>query len=196
MNRQEIVLHVKHHGIVRAAEDIGYRLANHIVFFKVLRGIEVRAVDPKFLSCDAKYRGMFLSPGMIRKFAQDPDYELSQEFLETALAQGDECYGLLEGDELAAYGWYSNKPTTSSWPDLAIRFSPSYMYMYKGFTHARHRGQRLHAVGMTRALLEYLNRGYAGIISYIEWNNFDSLKSCLRMGYRQFGNVYVIKLFG
>jgi hypothetical protein len=33
--------------------------------------------------------------------------------------------------------------------------------MYKGFTLKRYRGQRLHAIGMTRALEHYLSRGFA-----------------------------------
>jgi hypothetical protein len=68
--------------------------------------------------------------------------------------------------------------------------------MYKGFTDPRHRGQRLHAIGMTRALQHYRSAGYRGIVSYVESTNFDSLKSCFRMGYAMFGSVYMVKLFG
>ena len=63
--------------------------------------------------------------------------------------------------------------------------------MYKGFTAADHRGKRLHAIGMTRALQAYLQGGYRGIISYVEWDNFGSLKSCYRMGYRDFGHIAI-----
>ena len=38
--------------------------------------------------------------------------------------------------------------------------------------------------------------GYNGIVSYVESTNFDSLKSCFRMGYFAFGTVYVVKAFG
>jgi hypothetical protein len=34
------------------------------------------------------------------------------------------------------------------------------------------------------------------MVSYVESTNFDSLKSCFRMGYRVFGSIYVIRLFG
>jgi hypothetical protein len=33
-------------------------------------------------------------------------------------------------------------------------------------------------------------------VSYVESINFDSLKSCFRMGYSVFGTVYVVKVFG
>jgi hypothetical protein len=68
--------------------------------------------------------------------------------------------------------------------------------MYKGFTHNDYRGKRLHAIGMTRALQHYLSIGYKGIVSYVESINFDSLKSCFRMGYSVFGTVYVFQAFG
>jgi hypothetical protein len=68
--------------------------------------------------------------------------------------------------------------------------------MYKGFTGRDYRGQRLHAIGMTRALQHYLDGGYGGIVSYVESTNFDSLKSCARMGYRVFGSIYAVELLG
>jgi hypothetical protein len=68
--------------------------------------------------------------------------------------------------------------------------------MYKGFTDPRYRGQRLHAIGMTRALHEYRRRGLRGIVSYVESTNFDSLKSCFRMGYKVFGSIYLARLLG
>ena len=132
---------------------------------------------------------------MLREFAKNPDYELSGSFLDQALAKGDECYGFLDGEALAAYGWYSNKPTETEWPGLVLTFNDQYIYMYKGFTHVNYRGQRLHAIGMLRALEAYLARGHRGIVSYVEWNNFSSLRSCYRMGYADFGNVYATRVF-
>jgi hypothetical protein len=49
---------------------------------------------------------------------------------------------------------------------------------------------------MTRALARYVAEGYRGLISYVEWHNVDSLKSCYRMGYNDFGNIYLARLFG
>jgi hypothetical protein len=79
--------------------------------------------------------------------------------------------------------------------DLVLTFDPRYVYMYKGFTDTRHRGQRLHAIGMTRALHHYRDCRYKGLVSYVEAHNFDSLKSCARMGYHVFGSIYVTRVF-
>jgi hypothetical protein len=121
---------------------------------------------------------------------------MSKEFLDHALGKGDECYGFTCNGTVAAYGWYASNATSAVAPGLLLHFSPGYVYMYKGFTHDDHRGKRLHAIGMTRALQHYLSKGYKGVVSYIESTNFDSLKSCDRMGYRVFGSIYVVKLFG
>ena len=49
-------------------------------------------------------------------------------------------------------------------------------------------------VFVTLALQAYLARGYRGIVSYVDWNNFASLKSCARMGYHDFGNITIAGL--
>jgi hypothetical protein len=49
---------------------------------------------------------------------------------------------------------------------------------------------------MTMALQAYLARGFRGLVSYVESNNFASLKSVVRMGYEIFGTIAVLKAFG
>jgi len=195
MDLTEFKRNIEQFGAVKALEDVALRALNRGVFFKILKGVKIDAVHPDFLKCDEKYRGLFLTEGMLAEFAERPEYELSRGFLDQALAKGDECYGFLDGNVLAAYGWYSKKPTEIDPPDLVLHFNDQFIYMYKGFTHVNYRGKRLHAIGMTRALEEYLARGYKGIVSYVDWNNFGSLKSCYRMGYKDFGNIYAAKLF-
>jgi hypothetical protein len=191
MNAATFKANTRNVGLPRALADIAIRAANRVAFFRVIKGIRIETVDPAFLECDRKYHGTFLDEGMLRQFAADPKNELRHDFLDEALAKGDECYGFLAGPVLAAYGWYSSKPTDVDFLGLRLRFSDQYVYMYKGFTAADHRGQRLHAIGMTRALEVYLARGYRGIVSCVEWNNFASLKSCYRMGYHPFGNIAI-----
>ena len=195
MDLIEFNRNIKQFGAVNALEDVALRALNRGFFFKILKGIKIDAVHPDYLKCDEKYRGLFLNEVTLREFAERPDYDLSKSFLSEALAKGDECYGFLNGGELASYGWYSNKPTAIDPPDLVLHFNDQFIYMYKGFTHVNYRGQRLHAIGMTQALEAYLARGYKGIVSYVEWNNFGSLKSCYRMGYQDYGNIYAVRLF-
>src|SRR5207245_9056607 len=115
-----------------------------------------------YLDCPEPYRPMFLGAETLRRLGRYPANELPGSFLDEALARGDECYGFLAGETLAAYGWYSRMPTPLELPGLELHFNREYVYMYKGFTHPAHRGRRLHAIGMTRALQHYLASGLRG----------------------------------
>jgi len=195
MNKHEIVLNFEHVGTVKTVEDIGFRLLNKLCFFKILRAIKVERVDPELLKCDERFQGLLLPESMLRKFSRSPEYQLSEAFLDQALEKGDQCYGFLDGDALASYGWYSNKPTEIAWPGLVFHFDDRYAYMYKAFTHPSYRGHRLHAIGKTRALSSLLTSGYRGLVSYIEWNNFDSLRSNHRMRHADLGTIYLAGIF-
>lgn len=193
---QKIRTGIQRHGLVNTLYAHSLKAIETLFALKILRGVHVARPDPSFLQCAERYTPGFLPATQLREHARNPGSELSSGFLDEALARGDECYAIREGDSLAAYGWYSFGRTPIGIPDLVLNFSSDYVYMYKGFTDSRHRGQRLHAIGMTRALEHYLGEGYTGMVSYVEAANFDSLKSCFRMGYSVFGSIYVIRLFG
>jgi hypothetical protein len=193
---QKALKKVRRYGVTNLLYEAAVDAANRIVPFKVLRGVYVEQPHPGFLDIPAPYAGAFFTAPELREFARDPQIEMSKEFLDHALGKGDECYGFTSKGTPAAYGWYASNATSAVAPELLLHFSSGYVYMYRGFTHDDHRGKRLHAIGMTRALQHYLSKGYKGVVSYVESTNFDSLKSCARMGYRVFGSIYVVKLFG
>jgi hypothetical protein len=72
--------------------------------------------------------------------------------------------------------------------------------MYKGYTLPEYRGNRLHAVGMARALIASVSDlttregAIRGMISYVDSHNFASLTSCERLGYTVVGTMYVLGL--
>jgi len=193
---QQAFRKLQRHGAGALLHLLCVQLVNRIVPFKILRGVHVANADPDFFGYPPHYTASFLPPGALHAFAADRATEMSRAFVDEALRNGDECYAICDGETLAAYGWYSTRPTPIDPADLMLEFADSYVYMYKGFTHKAYRGQRLHAIGMTRALQHYLDAGYRGIVSYVESTNFDSLKSCFRMGYQVFGSVYVVRIFG
>jgi hypothetical protein len=193
---QKILLKLRRQGLWNVLHGLSMRVLNSMVVFKILRGVYVDRADPAYLACQDSHKPMFLSTKALLDFAKDPVTEMSEQFVEDALHNGDECYAICDGANLAAYGWYSTRPTPVDSPDLLLHFAAGYVYMYKGFTDSRYRGQRLHAIGMTRALEHYRSKGFRGIVSYVESTNFDSLKSCFRMGYKVFGSVWLIRIFG
>lgn len=195
MNRSDLSRNLKSFGLIKTCQDIALRALNRAVLFKVLKGIKLHRAEPSIINC-GDFRALLLNQSMLYRFCEDPQNEMTEEFVEDALSKGDECFGVLDGESLAAYGWYSNSPTAIDPPDLRLHFDRQYIYQYKGFTHARYRGRRLHAVGITGALEHYLARGFKGFIAYVEWNNFASLRSSYRMGFVDFGTIVVTRVFG
>jgi hypothetical protein len=182
------------YGVGAALHDIECRAVNKIAHFRILKGMTVRmqdVKDPGLFEAQG-FEARFVGENELAKFACEGTHDFSVEFLREARARGDRCYGLFDGDALAAYGWYSALPTPID-EHFVLHFDNAYTYMYKGYTVPAYRGKRLHAVGMCRALRAFTEEGKKGLISYVFSNNFASLHSVVRMGYRIFGEVYVIR---
>ncbi|MHB2147441.1 GNAT family N-acetyltransferase [Calditrichota bacterium LG25] len=182
------------HGVFHALE---YSLINKISFYKELQGmiVTMQTLNPKYLRGNPNYEHRFLNADEVKKYAADPETQLTEKFLERAFKKGDRCFAILDGDFLASYGWYSTQPTPIN-QHLVLYFDPQWVYMYKGYTHPRYRGQRLHAVGMAKALKAVTGEGFKGLISYVETNNFASLRSVYRMGYINIGKVKIFRIMG
>jgi hypothetical protein len=183
-------------GIGLAVADVAINLMNRLVVLRVLRCVHIRTPDPAFeASTGGKYRYEFLDRDTLTEYARHGSGDLPKEFVTDAVGKGDDCLGVWDGDTLASYGWYAHAPTRTS-DGLIVHFDRRYVYMYNGFTHPAHRGHRLHAIGMTMALKEYRDRGFLGLVSIVDANNFSSLTSVSRMGYQPFGTIFAIRIFG
>lgn len=191
----QIAADLKEYGPYQVAEGITLRSVNRVMFLKVLHCLKVDVVSPEFLTPLANYEGTFLGYEQLHKLTKRPEWELSEQFLDRAFAKGDRCYGFTRNGELAAYQWYATTPTDTDWRGMVANFNNEYVYMYKGFTHPAHRGHRLYPTGVTMVLAQYLEKGYHGFLSMVESNNFKSLKSCRRMGYRDVGKILIAALF-
>lgn len=184
------------HGPGKASYEILLKAINKVFFLNVLSCIVISKVDRETLAIDSHFDHGFLDHLKLADYSKQRDNYLPHDFLSDAVQKGDECYAITENGNLAAYGWYSNKETLTDIQGLKFCFDPSYIYMYKGFTKKSYRGKRLHAVGMGMALNEYTAKGFNGIVSYVDSTNFDSLKSCYRLGYEKVGSIVIFKLFG
>jgi hypothetical protein len=188
----------KQFGRRAALYEIQHRLVNQVVPLHVLKGLTVTAnqVDKSLLDA-GRFKARFATRNELVAATADPEVaeEMSVEFIEGAVKKRDECHGIFDGDRLVSFGWYSNLPTQIS-DTLTLYFDRVWMYMYKGYTLRAYRGQRLHGVGMTRALRDYAKRGSRGLISYARSTNFASLRSGERMGYRVFGEIYIASVIG
>lgn len=187
---------LKRHGVRRIAYRLAIQLLNKFLLFRILRGMHLPEVNPDYLDCPDGFTGGFLSEAQLRRYARDARNELDSDFLDEALAKGDRCYGILKDGQLASYSWYSLRPTRIHPPELLLEFAAPHIYMYKGLTNPEFRGQRLYAIGMNRALQCYQRLGGKGLLAYVESHNLDSLKACLRLGYRVFGSIHVLQVAG
>jgi len=159
----------------------------------ILKCLCIDTADPAFLTLEPPYEADFVDGDTLRRYVSDEVYDLSERFVTRALATNDACFGIRAGDTLAAYGWYSIGAHRFS-DEHTLRFGRDWVYMHRGYTHPQHRGRRLHAIGMTLALRAYQARGFRGLVSLVAADNDASLKSCYRMGYRDFGTLYMLRL--
>jgi len=183
---------IRRYGLTAGVHDLTKKAVSRFVPLRVLKTMQLTmsGVDRSYLDLPEGLEGGFADEARLLAWAADPKNDLDAAFVRDALAKGDRCYAITRGDELASYGWYSRRPTMIT-DDLRLWFDPKYVYMYKGFTLPAFRGKRLHAIGMARALEAYTAEGCTGIVSYVESNNFASLKSCYRMGYTDIGHIVV-----
>ncbi len=183
-------------GFMKALYDVIYRGINNICIFQNLTGMTATEKSLAMIDLpeDSELTVKFLSKDELIGYAKDPVNELSEEFLELAFRKNDHCLAILDNETIASYGWYSNQPTRIM-NNIDLFFSPEWIYMYKGFTRSDYRGLRLHAVGMCHATKHFTKEGFKGLISYVESNNFASMKSVTRMGYEIFGSVYILSAF-
>jgi hypothetical protein len=182
------------YGVPATLYDIECRLINKLVQFQILEGMVVRledVKDPRLFEAPG-FEARFVGEDELAEFAKDGAHGFSTDFLRQACARGDRCYALFDGDALAACGWYSNVPTLID-EHFVLHFDPAFTYMYNGYTAPAYRGKRLHAVGMCRALRAVTEEGGRGLVSWVLSNNFASLRSVARMGYRIFGRAYLLR---
>jgi len=187
----------KRHGVGAALHDVECLVLNKLSHFEILKGMVAEPddiTDPALFEAPG-YQGRFVAPFELEPLARERQDDLDPDFLAQATRRGDRCYAMFEGDRLAAYGWYAQQPTAID-EHFELHFDPAWTYMFKGYTVPAHRGKRLHAVGMCRALRALAAEGRRGLVSYVASNNFASLKSTARMGYRQFGDVYLVRAAG
>lgn len=190
MNLEHYSSTFRRHGFGPALYEAAYRAANRVTELTIWNAVVVTldTVDPSFLRDPKRAAGRFYDADELKGLVRGSAYDMDARFIERATAEGARCYAFVEDGILASYGWYSRGPTEAG-PGLVLHFDPAYVYMYKGFTHPRFRGQRLHAIGMASALEAYARAGARGVVSIVDSANFASLKSCERMGYRTFGRV-------
>jgi hypothetical protein len=182
------------YGFANAARFVLVRTLNKFARCECLEilTIDTDSVDRSYLDLEPEFTSGWVGSEELRALAvADPSLQMSREFLNEAWQKKDRCYGIFFEGGLASYGWYSTCPTAVR-AQLTFCFYPQYTYMYKGYTKPDFRGNRLHAIGMSKPLMALSESGGRGIVSYVDYTNFASLRSCDRMGYERRGKVLIM----
>lgn len=185
----------EHLGVAKTVARAGYKLANRIGHLDLFRLMELNAerVHPDSVSAAAcaHYDCRFASRDDLATMPAQFGPVLTSEYVAAALSGGDECFAIFDGPRCAAFGWYSRRPTIIR-DTLVLHFDPAWIYMYHGYTAPDHRGRKLHALGIGRAMQAYAERGVKGMISIAEQVNYRTHNSAYRMGFVDRGAIWRI----
>jgi len=113
-----------------------------------------------------------IRPEELFKATNDPELEISPDFVRAALARGDMAFGAFDGDSLVAYTWrtFTAAPQNGLW----VKVSRPYRYGYKSLTRPSYRGKRLHAAVSLFSDAYFLDEGYTHDAGYNAIENFSS----------------------
>jgi hypothetical protein len=123
-------------------------------------------------------------------------YTIKQTDIDIAIKNNDFLYiaVLKNTKKIVCYGWYSTRETTIN-QEFIFQFPSNYVYMYNGYTEPEYRGHRLHALTMKFAAIDAYSNNYKGLVSFVDFENYRSIRSCQRLGYKFFGFIFIITLF-
>lgn len=183
----------RHGGISGVLFSSLYKLVNSFTRLVVVR---VATIEPRTIVADHlgrldSFRHGLVAPADLLPHADDPDNDLTPEFLRYAKAQGHSCYAIFDGDVLVSYCWNSDKPTRIE-RDLAINFRAGYIYRYKEYTRPSYRGRRLSSYNHAESLRLFSASGAKGFAGYVEADNYVSYRSLQRMNHVFTGFIVVL----
>ncbi|MBX3436165.1 MAG: GNAT family N-acetyltransferase [Planctomycetaceae bacterium] len=177
-----------------AAESIVDRVGKLIIGLQVVEVVWLESAQLASLQRpDSRFTFRFLTADEVRAYSRNPELKLAPELSERIEAGRDLCFAALEGDRLAAYGWYALDCIEGAHNfGVPMSFPADVAYMYNGFTHPSYRGLRLHGLVMGLALQGLEVKGVSRLVSTVDWTNQASLRSCVRLGYSRLGRLVTI----
>ena len=174
----------RHGGVGGVLFYLFYKLVNRFTRLRIFRAAILEASAPvgQQLGRLNEYRHGLVTPAELAPFVDDPENDLTQEFLDYAAAQGHSCYATFDGNTLVSYCWNSDKPTRIE-HDLQMEFANGYLYRYKEFTRSSHRGRRLSTYARAESLCSVIDTGVKGFAGYVEADNYICYRALERGGH-------------
>jgi len=197
MNVEDFRRDIRNAGALGAGIDLGYRLTNKLTTFMILQTMKLlpRLPAPTWPVASEGIHHRFLNESELRRYAREPVNDMTDGFLDEALAKGDRCSAIMDGNRLVSYVWCARKPTLLT-RDLLLEFDTDWVYRYKAFTIPAYRGRRLHGMNSTMAMRDTVGLGLKGCLCYVDVNNYSSRKSLYRQGYVDVGKMFALRITG
>ncbi len=130
-------------------------------------------------------------------FSHDSALDLVDTKIKDALARGDFCIGATLNGKLVAYTWRAFSATPHDRKhNIWVDFNTDARYGYKSLTLPAYRGKRIMSSLWVFADSCGLDKARTLHISFIETDNYPSLRAGMRAGNRVVGYAGYIYLFG
>lgn len=196
MNWSVFRLKLHHLGPRRLLAHYASRGLKKLIGFECFRAICLTPGDDReVLPAPEGLRCSFVDTERLLREAEDPESGLSAEDFGLALSRGEECFGTFLRDALVSHTWYAPGRAHLT-GDVFVRCDPAFAYSRWAYTRPEHRGQRLSAMGKTRALRVLCDRGQRGILSLVSATNVESLRSAATAGCLRVGVIVLARMAG
>jgi len=179
-------------GLKKAVAGLAYRVAQRLVKLRInelmsrpMAGLETLDLRPTIEGLEFRA----LTPAEVRAFATDRTYELNDAMANRLEAGHDWCFAALAGKRLVNYSWYALGSIESLHCHVALSFPANTVYLYKAFTHPDFRGAGVHQATFVRASRWLATLGLQQIVLIIEYANWDSWRSHVRLGFHTLGLI-------
>jgi len=129
------------------------------------------------------------------RYCDDPDLRLGRRFVNSAIARGDQAFGIFDGSRLVAYTWRAMAAAPHG-KQVRVRVPAPYNYSYKAYTHPDFRGRRLMPTVLLFSDKEMLEHGFSHRAGFVDIDNFESLAAGKYMGSNPIGYAGYVEWFG
>ena len=175
---------------------------------KALRQIPFKPLDVGklcFLRLDKIPRvapGLLRGPGTIRPASVD-DLDalvalrnLREVFL-SRFAQGDRCVVAEVGGRIAGYEWFCERDIheETEW-GYRITIPPGFVYAYDAFIDPQYRNSGIWLRFKAYLGERMMQTGQTGVLTFIDFGNWPSLRTHLRFGFQPVNEVLVLRILG
>ena len=172
-------------------------ILNKICFTHIMRICILDSDDAKAsFNINSHFKFQKISPEHLKDYDYNT-HRISDKTIEIACHNNDILYIAtpINSKKIVSYGWYSINPTVIN-NEFILHFPDTRLYMFNGYTEPDYRGFRLHALGMQYGALDASTFARDGLVSYVDAENYRSLRSCRRLGYKFIGYIFIFKILG